>query len=299
MSEAAVAFARAIGYRSAGTAEFMLDGRDFWFLELNGRIQVEHPVTELVTGADLVAEQIRIAQGEPLQAEPRLVGHAVEVRLYAEDPKTFLPQTGRLERLRLPTGIRVDAGRRGGRRGRHLLRPADRQADRARLDARGRARPARRRARRDRGRRRRHEPALPALAGRAPGAARRRDDDRVPDRAPAALGAAAAPAGPALARRLPAQPARAAAGPAARPETPPSSSGAHEQSTLTRADARHGDQGARRRGRPRPAAPAARRARGDEDGDAGRLALRGDRPRRPRAEGDRVAGGDRLVELEE
>ena len=110
MSEAAVAFARAIGYRSAGTAEFMLNGRDFWFLELNGRIQVEHPVTELVSGADLVGEQIRIAQGEPLQAEPRLVGHAVEVRLYAEDPKTFLPQTGRLERLRLPRGIRVDAG---------------------------------------------------------------------------------------------------------------------------------------------------------------------------------------------
>ena len=110
MSEAAIAFAQAIGYRSAGTAEFMLDGRDFWFLELNGRIQVEHPVTELVSGADLVVEQLRIAQGEPLQAEPRLVGHAVEVRLYAEDPKTFLPQTGRLERLRLPAGIRVDAG---------------------------------------------------------------------------------------------------------------------------------------------------------------------------------------------
>jgi acetyl-CoA/propionyl-CoA carboxylase biotin carboxyl carrier protein len=110
MSEAAVAFARAIGYRSAGTAEFMLDGRDFWFLELNGRIQVEHPVTELVTGADLVQEQLRIAQGEPLQAESRLLGHAVEVRLYAEDPRTFLPQAGRIERLRLPSGIRVDAG---------------------------------------------------------------------------------------------------------------------------------------------------------------------------------------------
>ena len=96
MSEAAVAFAAAIGYRSAGTAEFMVDGRDFWFLELNGRIQVEHPVTELVTGADLVAEQLRIAQGEPLQAEPVLEGHAVEVRLYAEDPRTFLPQTGRV-----------------------------------------------------------------------------------------------------------------------------------------------------------------------------------------------------------
>ena len=110
MSDAAVAFARAIGYRSAGTAEFMLDGRDFWFLELNGRIQVEHPVTELVSGSDLVVEQIRIAQGEPLTAEPRIVGHAVEVRLYAEDPKTFLPQAGRVERLRLPDGIRVDAG---------------------------------------------------------------------------------------------------------------------------------------------------------------------------------------------
>src|ERR687887_1167916 len=111
MSEAAVAFARAIGYRSAGTAEFMLDGRDFWFLELNGRIQVEHPVTELVTGVDLVQEQLRIAQGEPLQATGGyLAGHAVEVRLYAEDPRTFLPQAGRLERLRLPTGIRVDAG---------------------------------------------------------------------------------------------------------------------------------------------------------------------------------------------
>jgi acetyl-CoA/propionyl-CoA carboxylase, biotin carboxylase, biotin carboxyl carrier protein len=111
MSEAAVAFARAIGYRSAGTAEFMLDGRDFWFLELNGRIQVEHPVTELVTGVDLVQEQLRVAQGEQLQGTDRyLDGHAVEVRLYAEDPRTFLPQAGRIERLRLPPGIRVDAG---------------------------------------------------------------------------------------------------------------------------------------------------------------------------------------------
>jgi acetyl/propionyl-CoA carboxylase alpha subunit len=111
MSEAAVAFARAIDYRSAGTAEFMLDGRDFWFLELNGRIQVEHPVTELVTGVDLVKEQIRVAQGEPLSArESVLLGHAVEVRLYAEDPRTFLPQEGTLGRLRLPDGVRVDAG---------------------------------------------------------------------------------------------------------------------------------------------------------------------------------------------
>jgi len=111
MSDAAVAFARAVGYRSAGTAEFMLDGRDFYFLELNGRIQVEHPVTELVTGLDLIRQQIEIANGSRLDvAEPRFDGHAVEVRLYAEDPRTFLPQAGRIERLRLPRGVRVDAG---------------------------------------------------------------------------------------------------------------------------------------------------------------------------------------------
>ena len=110
MSEAAVAFARAIGYSSAGTAEFMVDGRDFWFLELNGRIQVEHPVTELVTGVDLVQAQLRVAAGEKLDLRPDPRGHAVEVRLYAEDPKTFFPQTGRIERLELPATIRVDAG---------------------------------------------------------------------------------------------------------------------------------------------------------------------------------------------
>jgi acetyl/propionyl-CoA carboxylase alpha subunit len=111
LSDAAVAFGRAIGYRSAGTVEFLLDGRDFFFLELNGRIQVEHPVTELVTDLDLVAEQIRIAGTGSVQvAGPTLRGHAVEVRLYAEDPRSFLPQTGRLERLRLPSGVRVDAG---------------------------------------------------------------------------------------------------------------------------------------------------------------------------------------------
>jgi acetyl/propionyl-CoA carboxylase alpha subunit len=112
MSEAAVRFAKAIGYRSAGTAEFLLVGRDFYLLELNGRIQVEHPVTELVTGVDLVAEQLRIASGGPLDASYNLLlsGHAVEVRLYAEDPRSFLPQTGRIERLRLARGVRVDAG---------------------------------------------------------------------------------------------------------------------------------------------------------------------------------------------
>jgi acetyl/propionyl-CoA carboxylase alpha subunit len=112
MSDAAVRFAQAIGYVGAGTAEFVLDGRDFYFLELNGRIQVEHPVTEAVTGIDLVQWQLRIARGEPLEpASNRLLqGHAVEVRLYAEDPRTFLPQAGRIETLRLPTTVRVDAG---------------------------------------------------------------------------------------------------------------------------------------------------------------------------------------------
>jgi acetyl/propionyl-CoA carboxylase alpha subunit len=111
MSEAAVAFARAIGYRSAGTVEFMLSGDEFWFLELNGRIQVEHPVTEAVTGIDLVRTQLEIATGGALDGlRPPLSGHAVEVRLYAEDPVTFLPQAGRIERLRLPGGVRVDGG---------------------------------------------------------------------------------------------------------------------------------------------------------------------------------------------
>jgi acetyl-CoA/propionyl-CoA carboxylase, biotin carboxylase, biotin carboxyl carrier protein len=123
LADAAIAFARAIGYVGAGTAEFMLAGREFFFLELNARIQVEHPVTEAVTGVDLVAEQIRVADGAKIVPSNRLLlgtelsrqggqpgGHAVEVRLYAEDPRSFLPQAGRIERLRLPAGIRVDAG---------------------------------------------------------------------------------------------------------------------------------------------------------------------------------------------
>jgi acetyl/propionyl-CoA carboxylase alpha subunit len=109
----AVAFARAIGYESAGTAEFLVDGEDVFFLELNARIQVEHPVTEAVTGLDLVELQLRIAAGESIaNLRPELVGHAVEVRLYAEDPRTFLPRTGRMEQLVFPTErpIRVDVG---------------------------------------------------------------------------------------------------------------------------------------------------------------------------------------------
>jgi len=115
MQEAAVAFGQAIDYRSAGTVEFVVADGELFFLELNGRIQVEHPVTEAVTGLDLIAEQLRIAEGEALATDRyKVEGHAVEVRIYAEDPRTFLPQTGRVERLGLPTGVRIDAGVEGG-----------------------------------------------------------------------------------------------------------------------------------------------------------------------------------------
>jgi acetyl/propionyl-CoA carboxylase alpha subunit len=111
MGDAAIAFAREIGYRSLGTVEFLLDGGDFYFLELNGRIQVEHPVTEEATGLDLVALQLAVARGEEVaDPRPKLRRHAIEVRLYAEDPVDFLPQAGTVERLHLPDVIRVDAG---------------------------------------------------------------------------------------------------------------------------------------------------------------------------------------------
>ena len=185
LGEAALTLARAVGYVSAGTCEFLVDDRGTpAFLEMNTRLQVEHPVTELVTGRDLVADQLRIAAGEPLgfaQDDVTATGHAIEVRLYAEDAEAgFLPQTGRVERLRWPTGdgIRVDAGIElgtevGGRFdpmlakviawGRTRDEALDRLTGRARRDRRPGAR---------------HEPAVPPLARPPAGRPRRRRADR-------------------------------------------------------------------------------------------------------------------------
>ncbi|MCM2576819.1 acetyl/propionyl/methylcrotonyl-CoA carboxylase subunit alpha [Streptomyces meridianus] len=114
LHEAAAEAARAIGYRGAGTVEFLVSGERAHFLEMNTRLQVEHPVTELVHGIDLVALQLRVAEGEPLDPEPPAPsGHAVEARLYAEDPaRDWQPQTGVMHRLRLPETrhVRLDSG---------------------------------------------------------------------------------------------------------------------------------------------------------------------------------------------
>ena len=115
MGEAALRVARAAGYQNAGTVEFLLDGDGhFYFMEMNTRIQVEHPVTEMVTGVDLVKTQIRIAAGEPMQLTQVGVivqGHSLECRINAEDPDRFLPSPGKLSNVRFPggPGIRVDS----------------------------------------------------------------------------------------------------------------------------------------------------------------------------------------------
>lgn len=124
MGAAAVRAAEAVGYKGAGTVEFIVDASGglkpdrFWFMEMNTRLQVEHPVTEEITGVDLVEWQLRVAMGEALpvdQSALSINGHAVEVRLYAEDPAAgFLPATGRLQRLRFPDGARIDTGVREG-----------------------------------------------------------------------------------------------------------------------------------------------------------------------------------------
>ncbi len=120
MGQAAVTAAQAIGYAGAGTVEFIVDGSDdlrkdgFWFMEMNTRLQVEHPVTEAITGVDLVEWQLRVAAGEPMpltQADLTISGHAMEARLYAEDvPAGFLPATGVIDHLAFPDGARIDSG---------------------------------------------------------------------------------------------------------------------------------------------------------------------------------------------
>ncbi|MBY6156719.1 acetyl/propionyl/methylcrotonyl-CoA carboxylase subunit alpha [Pseudooceanicola nitratireducens] len=124
MGQAAVRAAEAIGYKGAGTVEFIVDGSNglrpdgFWFMEMNTRLQVEHPVTEAITGVDLVEWQLRVASGEALPAAQEdliITGHAFEARLYAEDvPAGFLPATGRLAHLAFPDGARADTGVRSG-----------------------------------------------------------------------------------------------------------------------------------------------------------------------------------------
>ncbi len=119
MGEAAVAAARAVQYVGAGTVEFIMTGADFYFMEMNTRLQVEHPVTEMITGLDLVEWQLRVAAGEPLpleQAQLQVSGHALEARIYAENPaRGFLPSTGTLKHLRMPQGVEFRLGDAGQR----------------------------------------------------------------------------------------------------------------------------------------------------------------------------------------
>lgn len=118
LGETAVAAARSVGYVGAGTVEFIAEGDEFFFMEMNTRLQVEHPVTEAITGLDLVELQLKVAAGDTLpltQDQIQLNGHAVEARLYAENPgKRFLPSTGRLEHFFIPSTLRTDTGVRAG-----------------------------------------------------------------------------------------------------------------------------------------------------------------------------------------
>ena len=136
MGAVAVKAAQAVDYHNAGTIEFLLDkDKNFFFLEMNTRLQVEHPITEIVTGIDIVKEQIRIARGRPLRLKQRSIkqrGWAIECRINAEDPfNNFMPSTGTITRIERPTGpgVRIDSSMYEGFESHALLRLADRQVD--------------------------------------------------------------------------------------------------------------------------------------------------------------------------
>ena len=173
--------ARAVGYRSAGTIEGLLADGEYFFLEMNTRVQVEHCVTEMVTGIDIVREQLKIAAGEPLaygQDDVVIRGHAIECRINAEDAsKNFAPAPGRIESYREPSGpfVRVDSGAEAGLRGAAPLRPDDRQADRLGRGPRGLHAPDAARARRVRDRRAQDADPLPPGAAPDRAVAARRD----------------------------------------------------------------------------------------------------------------------------
>jgi len=114
MGERCAEACRKIGYRGAGTFEFLYENGEFFFIEMNTRVQVEHPVTEMITGVDIVREQLMIAAGEPLsykQSDIQIRGHAIECRINAEDAKTFMPSPGKINQVHFPggIGIRVDS----------------------------------------------------------------------------------------------------------------------------------------------------------------------------------------------
>ena len=188
MSAAARAAAQAVGYVNAGTVEFIADDERFYFIEMNTRLQVEHPVTEMITGLDLVEWQLRVASGEKLplaQDEIAANGHAVEARVYAENPaKGFLPSIGTIRAWQAPAGrghsrrYRLSCRRCGDA----LLRCAAGEADRLGARSRGRARSPERCARPVRGRGRDDQHRVPQGAGGSSAGARGRDGYRL-DRA--------------------------------------------------------------------------------------------------------------------